>query len=323
MRIPMATLLTGGLLFAALLTFTFTARVRFSEVAVKVRLGKADASSIIREPGIYFKWPWPIEQVVPYDKRLQVLDTPEGEIKTQDGKNLIVGLYALWRIQDPLQFYVRVQDIRRAEEQLRSRLNEFRAAVIGKHDLSEFLGLDEQQVTANHAAIEKQMLDAAAPRLLADYGVELVAVGIRRISLHNTVNDAVFNSMQQEREAEATRYREEGRSVAAGIVARAEGAARIIREFATARGAEIERAGKEAESRILAQIKPEDRDFFIWLRWLDALRASLKEKSTIFFDANSELFRVLDQPAAFAPPTPAPPAMFGGEDAARGADGHE
>ena len=41
---------------------------------------------------------------------------------------------------------------------------------------------------------------------------------------------------------------------------------------------------------ILKQIAAEDVEFFEWLRWLDALQVSLRQKSTIFLDNNSTLF---------------------------------
>lgn len=289
-RVPIVTLLTVAMLVTAFVAYAVTFRVRFSEVAVRVRLGKADESSIIREPGIYLFTPL-IESVKVYDRRVRVLETPEVEMKTRDGKNLIVGMYALWQIENPLQYYVRSAEDEKARSQLRDRLNEVRATVIGRHDLSELFSLDPEQVAANHMKLEAEILEAAAPGILQDYGIKLVAVGIPRYSFPETVNTKVAETMVQEREAIAAAFRKEGEAKAEAIKARANAAKATILEFAKNKAKQIENEGVEASQRIIAQIKPADREFYIWLRWMDALRASLREKSTIFFENDSELIQ--------------------------------
>lgn len=141
-RMSIPTLFIAGLVVLILVAFACTYQVAFNQVAVKVRFGKADASSIIREPGLKLRWPWPIESIETYDTRVRTLDTPETEIKTSDGKNLIVGAYAVWAIADPLHFYKRVRSAGEAEKQMRSRLSQSQAAVIGQSTLADFVNLD-------------------------------------------------------------------------------------------------------------------------------------------------------------------------------------
>ena len=43
-------------------------------------------------------------------------------------------------------------------------------------------------------------------------------------------------------------------------------------------------------AEILRQINETDRELFEWLRWLDALKATLKQRTTIFLDQDSPLF---------------------------------
>ena len=59
---------------------------------------------------------------------------------------------------------------------------------------------------------------------------------------------------------------------------------------------EIESKGTRAATRTLAQISKEDEPFFIWLRRLDALKAVLQERTTIFFDSEIELFKDFVEP---------------------------
>lgn len=295
-RAPIPTIVTAIALVAVLLAYAFTFRVRFSENAVRVLLGKADDASVVREPGIYPRWPWPIESVQHFDKRMQTLDAPEGETKTRDGKNVIVGIYAIWRISDPLRFHISVESKAQAEAQLRSRINQVRAAVIGRQDMSAFVSLDEELVRQSYARIEEQMLSSMAEGVQRDYGVELVRVGVRRITLPQEVTQKVFEQMSQEREAQAVKYREEGTSIAEAIRARAESTSRQIMAFANRKAAEIESTGIQASTHILERIESQDRDFFAWLRRLDTLEKSLKERSTIFLDSGNTLVDLFMRP---------------------------
>ncbi len=308
-KVSIPTLLIAGLVVLILLTFAFTYQVDFNEVAVKARFGKADASSVIREPGLKFRWPYPFESIATYDVRLRTLDTPETEIKTVDGKNVIVGAYAVWRIQDPLQFYLRVPDrsVVEAEQLMRSRISQTQAAVVGQSTLSDFVNLDVRQKEASYARLLAQMVEGVGPGLQTDYGIEVLQIGLRRISLPKETMQQVFASMQQERNRLAARYRQEGKSKAEGIKARAEANAKAILAFANTRATQIESAGIAASTQILKRIGQEDRGFFIWLRELDALRAALSQKTTIFLDEKSPLFA----PFVHPPGPPEQPAQSG------------
>jgi membrane protease subunit HflC len=315
-RVPIPSLIVATVVVAVLVVYAVTFQVRFSQVAVRVLLGKADQSSVVRDPGLYLRWPWPIESIVKYDKRYHVLDTPESEIKTKDGKNIIVACFAVWRIARPLDFKIAVETERRAEGFLRARINETRSAIIGKTEMSRFVSLDASELEQSHAEIERQMLALAAKPILDEWGIEVKSIGIRRISLPEEVSKKVFESMIQERQALAARYREEGTAEAETIKAEAESAKSQILAFARRKAQEIESAGVRAATKTLEQINAEDKDFFIWLRRLDALKAALQERSTIFFDTNHELFRdFVQSPVQVGPALPqvGPPAELSGE----------
>jgi membrane protease subunit HflC len=304
-KVSIPTLLIALLVVLILLAYMCTFQVAFHEVAVKTRFSQANEGSIIREPGLRFKWPWPIEAVETYDIRLRTLDIPETEIKTSDGKNLIVGSYAVWTIEDPLRFYTGVRSVLEAEKQMRQRISGAQAAVVGQSSLADFVNLDSQQVEASYDRILGQMRASAAPGLRAQYGVDLKRLGVRRISLPKEATQQVFASMIQERNKLAARYKQEGRSKADGIKARAEASSKQILAFAERRAQEIRSAGVQASSRILGQIPAADRSFFEWLRWLDATRAALQQKTTIFLDEKSPFFDVFVHPPVSTTTQPA------------------
>jgi membrane protease subunit HflC len=311
-KIPVPTLLTAAIVVVVLLVYALTFQVRFSEVAVRVRLG--NVVNILEKPGIYRRWPWPIETVQKYDKRLRTLDTGEGEIVTQDGKSVIVASYAVWRIQDPLKFSTSVLTIPRAEEQLRARINQRRGAVIGNQKLSAFVNLNEELVNSSYDQVEAALLTgqqaegeqggSLRDQFLKDCGIYLEKVALRRISLPEETTQSVFQQMVAERQKEAARFREEGKARATTITRQAEAAGRQILAFAESKGEQYRSTGVQASTRILEQIKAEDAEFFEWLRWLDALRLALHQKSTIFLDNNSALFKPFVEPPATMPARP-------------------
>jgi membrane protease subunit HflC len=298
-KLSIPTIIVALLVVLILLAYAFTFQVDFYDAAVKIRLGKAQET--VTTPGLKWRWPWPIESIARYDIRLRTLDLPETEIKTADGKNVIFGAYAVWRIEDALQLHKRSPSIADVEEQMRSRISQVQAAMVGQRTLEDFVNLDRELLEASYDDMLAAMLDRVKDGLRRDYGVRVERIGVRRISLPQEVTQDVFKSMIQDRKTQAARYREEGKSRADAITARAEADARQIMSFAQRKAQEIRSAGYQASARILAQIDQEDREFFEYLRWLDALKASLKQRTTIFLDIDSPLFEPF-----VSPPLPSP-----------------
>jgi len=299
-RVSPLTLIIGVLVVLIMLSFAFVKQVNYDEVGVRVTLGKA--SGILDQPGPKFRWPPPIEQITVYPTRLKALDIREAEVKTVDGKVVIIGSYLVWRIRDPLLFYQSVPQhkVEEAENQMRSRVTQAQAAVVGQRTLSQFVNLNAAETEANYDALFKEMQAQVAPGLAKDYGVEVCEIGIRRISLPAEVTQKVFESMRQERLEMVARYQAEGQSYAEAVKERAGSEARQILAFAGAKAQDIRSAGDRASAKILAQIPPADQEFYEWLRWLDALKAALQQRTTIFLDEKNPLF------APFVhPPVPA------------------
>ncbi len=301
-RFPLPSVAGAACLIAVLVIYMISFTVRFSETALRIKFGRVEA--VESTPGWYFKQPWPFETIQKYETRLHTLDTVESEIKTRDGKNIIIGNYAFWRIADPQKFHVAVATVPRAEELLRARINQRRAAVIGNETLSAFVNPNEDLIAESYARVERNMLteppSPGEPSLQQavkqDFGIELVKVDMRRISLPEETTQSVFAQMSAERQREAARFREEGKSRAQTITSQAESARDQILAFANKKAEEIRATGVAASINILTQIEAEDVEFFEWLRWLDALKVALKERSTIFLDSRSELFRFFDAP---------------------------
>lgn len=310
-RIPIPTVLVATALVVIFVIYMITFQVRFSEAAVKVRFGQANEKSVIDgrqegQVGLHFKLPPPIETVRTVDLRLRTLETKETEVKTRDGHNLLVGLYAFYRVADPLLYTKRVSSDAKLPELLRVRLNQARAVVMGQHALADLVNLDQALVERTHDAIAAQLLGYAAASVQTDYGVQLVEIGVRQIALPAEATQKVQEAMVQERENLAARYRAEGSGIADAIRSRAESAKNAILAFARTKAQEIESEGVQATARILASIGEQDQDFFIFLRQMQALEDAFRNRTTIVLDAQQfpELVRPFMNPLLGGAATP-------------------
>jgi membrane protease subunit HflC len=296
-RVPVPTLIVALVLIAVFAFYTFTFQVRFNESAVKVRFGKADESSVVKDPGLHFRWPIPIERVVHYDTRLRVLDTPEGEIKTKDGTNIVIGCYALYRIKDPLTFLRSAANESEVEKQMRSRLDQARQSVVGRFDMSALVNLDEQVLDEAYNSLESALIAEAKEEVDKTYGVELVSFEIRRISLPKDATQKVFEAMSNERARFAKNYRQQGQSESQRITSQAQADRVQIMQFVKRRAQEIISVGVQQATKKLAEIEDTDREFYVWLRKLEALKASLAQRATVFLDVESPLYSALMNPS--------------------------
>jgi len=110
-------LVVGALLLAMFVLLLFVFQVRTTEVAVVTTFGRATRP--ITAPGPYFKWPWPIQKVQKFDKRIHNFESKFEQVLTPDGYNLLIMVYVGWTISHPDVFFPRFNgSIRQAEENL-------------------------------------------------------------------------------------------------------------------------------------------------------------------------------------------------------------
>ncbi|MEY2837833.1 MAG: protease modulator HflC, partial [Pseudomonadota bacterium] len=97
-----ASIIVGVLLLIIFLASTLFV-VDQRKFAVVYALG--EIKEVISEPGLKFKLPAPLQNVVELDRRTQTLDSPESKpIFTAEKKSLVIDWLLKWRITDPKQF---------------------------------------------------------------------------------------------------------------------------------------------------------------------------------------------------------------------------
>src|SRR5215218_7974838 len=95
-------ILIAGVVITILGFAMFSYQVASNESVVLTRFGSPVRTLV--EPGLYFKWPWPVDTVNRFDSRLAFYDTRISEALTQDKRNVILPVFLAWRISDPLKF---------------------------------------------------------------------------------------------------------------------------------------------------------------------------------------------------------------------------
>ncbi|MCH7719382.1 MAG: protease modulator HflC [Planctomycetes bacterium] len=257
-----------------------TYQVRFTEVAIVKTFGKANQQAV-KEPGLKFKWPPPIQNVVKYDTRIRLLeDTPE-ETPTRDSNNVIVSTFTAWKIADPYQFHRASSVESDAEDNLRTRIRAHKKTVIGKHDFSEFVSTDPQE--RKLAQIESEMEKLIAADAKRDFGISIEFFGIKQLTLPQEVTQTVFDTMKKVEQNKADNFKAQGEAEATKIVAQAGEAANRIMSVARQKADEIRADGRAEVSRLASRFD-EAPELRIFLDKLEAFEQVLHSRSIVVLD---------------------------------------
>jgi membrane protease subunit HflC len=284
-----------ALLFvAAVIAFAFSYTVRFTESAVVTTFGRAGEDAVISEPGLKFKWPYPIQSVTKYDSRLRVLQTRSQTQQTAANSQVVVEAFATWRVSNPLVFFQRYSNAgTRAEDHfekaedflqnvLRSALGE-----MSKYRLDELFSDDPE--ASKFAELERRIFEevvgGADGRSLADNGIEVVMVGINRVVLPEETTDKVIQKMGQVRDGLAASLESQGDARATEIRAKADADAEKIRVFAARRAAEIRAKGEMEAAEFLAQQSSEP-ELAVFLQNIELMKQAMAKRFTLVVSAS-------------------------------------
>ena len=179
MNRSLPSLIAGTLLVVVLVLYMVTYQVRFTEVGVIKTFGKSTAPTatstgdVIEEAGLYWKWPWPIQQVAMYDNRIQLTSNPGEETPTRDGKPIIVTTTVAWRIKDPYQFNRTCGSMTEGAERLRTLVRNDQKTAISQYAFSNFVSTNASEL--KYDQIEEEILSRGAGqgrRPVRDFGRE-------------------------------------------------------------------------------------------------------------------------------------------------------
>ena len=293
-----------GLLLLIFGSYMFTFQVRQDEIAFVNHLGKN--SPPIEEPGLRFKWPWPIQHVYKFDKRIHVKTTRYDQVMTRNGGSVMMQFYFGWKISDPSIFMERTNGsdsdarMKDAEKQLLEIVDTEKNNQV--NSVASSFGSFVQGASAKAAEkvnfddLEKAIQDAAKGKA-ENLGVEIRFVGIQ------SNLDVVLNAMvtQWTNKAGTTIHLAEQEALA--IVNKAKNDKETAKQKAEAEAESI-RAAAQADALQQFKLMEQDPKLAAFLMELQALEKSVKKQTTLILDDSMGpfgLLRGLDKPQSQEP----------------------
>lgn len=307
--IPLAILL----LFAVLGSFY---AVDQTEQVIITQFGKP-VGDPITEPGLHFKLPL-VQTISRIDKRFLEWDGAPVAIPTRDKTYIHVDTFARWRINDPKTYFVRLHDERSAQSRLEDILGSETRNAIAKHDLIEIVRTDKNRkplrdenlknvptgvgtigvlpsIQFGRLKIEEEIKAAAAAKL-AEFGIELLDLRLKRVNYNPDVLDRIYQRMISERRQIAQRFRSEGEGEAARIAGQKE---RDLNEIQSTAYRQVQQIRGQADAKateIYAHAytqNPQAAEFYAFLKSMETYRKILTKDSTLVLSTDSDLFGLL------------------------------
>ncbi len=274
----LAVLLGGGAVY------TIDAR----EVAVVTLFG-APVRTVV-EPGLYFRAPWPLHQVIRFDRRARLLTVPATEMLTQDKKNLVVEPFVLWRVAEPQVFLESVGTPDIAETQLSDLAVSRIASSLGQREYAALMAVETDSKTTTPMlpdSLKDDVAQVASRRL----GIEILDLRLRTLGLPLQNEQSIYDRMRAERSRIANRYRSEGEEQAASIRAEADRQAAEMLADAEQAAATVEARAEEVAARLYAEAFAQNPELYLQLREIEAFETLFNEDDTIVIESDSTLFR--------------------------------
>ncbi len=273
----------AGVAALVMIFSTATFQVGEWQQAIVVQFGRPVRTVV--DPGLNFKTPF-VQNVVYFEKRLLEYDATPRELITQDKQQLVVDNFSRWRITDPLLFFQTVVTEAGAQSRLDDIIYSALRESIGRVVLREVVSGDRESLL-------NEILAASNDKAKA-YGVEIVDVRLKRTELPEKNEVTVFSRMKAERERQAKKFRAEGEEESRKVRSRAERDKQVIIAEAQ-REASILRGEADAKATaIFAKAYNRDREFYEFLRTLEAYEKALTEGTTIVLTPASEFLKLID-----------------------------
>lgn len=258
-----------------------------NEFTLIKQFGKID--HIVDDAGLSFKLPF-IQTVDTLPKEILLYDLAPSDVITKDKKTMVADSYVLWRIEDP-QLFVQTLNSQVANAESRINASVFMAM---KNIISS---LDQTEVISGRDGELTQMIMDNLGDSMAQYGIELINVEIKRLDLPDDNKAAVYERMISERNNIAASYIAEGEAEATKIRTQTDYEIAISVSEANANAAAIVAEGEAEYMRILSNAYADEArsDFYTFVLSLDAAKASLTgENKTLILDEDSPIAQIFN-----------------------------
>lgn len=265
----------------------------------------------VTAPGLHLKIPF-IQQANTFDKRFLEWDGSPNQVPTKDKRFIWVDTYARWRIVDPLKFFQRLRDERGAQSRLDDILDGETRNSVARYNLIELVRntsrtraqvaveSDEESailepIQTGRAAIEHEILQRASSRM-ANLGIELLDLRLKRLNYVEQVQKDVFARMIAERNRVAELFRSEGEGEAARIRGERERELKRIQSEAYRAAEELRGTADAQATDIYAEAHGRDPEFYAFTKSLETYERTMDLKTVFVLGTDSELLKFMGKP---------------------------
>ena len=271
-------------------------QVRAGSATVITRFGRPDR--ILLSPGINWRLPLPFEEPIDVDLRIRSTSSGLQDVGTRDGLRIIVQAWAIWKVKPDsehvLKFIRAVQNQPdEAARQIRTFIGSALETTTSNYTLAELVNTDANRIQLSQ--MEQQLRSQLQNPLMNSYGIELVQVGIERLTLPAVTLNATVDRMRAEREAIATARTAEGKRQAADIHSTADKNARIIEADATVKAAGITAEAQQAAAEIYGKAYASNPKLYSLLRSLDTLKSIVNKQTQMVLRTDAAPFQALER----------------------------
>jgi membrane protease subunit HflC len=308
MKLPFPVIIIVLVVLAVLgLNSLFT--VDETEQAVITQFGRPIGEPIT-EPGLNPKIPF-IQVVNFFPKTLLEWDGDPGQIPTLDKTYIWVDTFARWRITDPLKYFRTVHNEIGAQRKLDDIIDPAVRNFVTSYHLIESvrnsnrpmdtmeIGLEQigkkatvTEVKTGREKITRLISEQAAPKL-AEFGIEVVDVRIKRINYVEEVQKAVFGRMIAERNQIAEKFRSEGSGESKKIEGEKDKELKKISSEAYRTSQEIKGKADAEAASLYAEAYGRDSEFYSFVKTLEVYKNTLDENTALMLSTDSDFLRYL------------------------------
>jgi membrane protease subunit HflC len=302
--VPIAVVLAIAVLTLAGAVYT----IDETQQVVITQFGKPVAGPIL-DAGLHFKVPF-IQKVNYFNKNLLEWDGESGQVPTLDKTYIWVDVFARWRIVDALKFFLAVNNETSAQGRLDTIINAATRNFIQSYHLIEVIRESNRkmeivsadiesehapipaEVKVGRAKMTRMIVEQARPKL-ADFGIELVDVQIKRLNYISDVQKKVYERMIAERKQIAEKFRSEGQGESKKIEGMMAKELKSITSEAYRKAEEIKGKADAEAARMYAEAYGKDPEFYSFVTTLDMYKNIPEKEIDLLMSTNSPLFHYL------------------------------
>lgn len=236
------------------------------------------------KPGLHMKLPF-FQRVLSLDGRVLALDNQTENFLTIEKKNVEVDFFVKWRIVNTTNYY-------RATGGQELVAMDRLAAIVNPGLRAEFGSRTIRQVVSGKRNEILDALEKTAKDKVAELGIEIVDVRVKRVDLPKDVSESVYQRMRAERTRVASDLRARGAEEAERIRANADREAQITLANAYRDSEKLRGEGDAKAADIYAKAYGADTEFYKFYRSLNIYRQAFATRDNVMvIEPTGELFR--------------------------------